>query len=229
MELDSAPTHPFWPFSNKEAREAGLSFSAAVDAGLGRDRGLEYTLNPMLYVQNYSSFTPTTKVATAQSSSVKQKLSSKELVAQRAARRREALAQRSVVLAVQAQSSAPVESAPVVVSTQTIAEATEARPATDLVSLLIRHDGSFGREGEDIAVTALDAAGNKIEEPTFTRALHLRTSFGRAEFDKPVLTPEDFKRGNGMVSVRMKPIGETTIIIEVQPMGVTSKPMKYER
>jgi len=51
----NAPWHPYWPFTFQEASEAGLSFHEAVNAGLGKDKALETTIHPMLYVQKYLS------------------------------------------------------------------------------------------------------------------------------------------------------------------------------
>lgn len=54
IDNDDASWHPFWPFTSSEAYNAGLDFFSAVNAGLGRDRALSVTVNPMKYVQKYS-------------------------------------------------------------------------------------------------------------------------------------------------------------------------------
>lgn len=53
IDRDSAKWHPYWPFSTEEAKNAGLSFVQAVNAGLGKDKALANTLNPMKYVQQF--------------------------------------------------------------------------------------------------------------------------------------------------------------------------------
>ncbi|MBD3360732.1 peptidoglycan DD-metalloendopeptidase family protein [Candidatus Peregrinibacteria bacterium] len=53
IDTDDAPWHPFWPFTWQEASEAGLDFFSAVNAGLGKDKALSTTINPMKYVQKY--------------------------------------------------------------------------------------------------------------------------------------------------------------------------------
>lgn len=53
IDNDQAPWHPFWPFTWQEASEAGLDFFSAINAGLGKEKALTTTVNPMLYVQKY--------------------------------------------------------------------------------------------------------------------------------------------------------------------------------
>jgi len=55
IDRDSAPWHPYWPFSWKESQEVGLSFFEAVNAGLGITKGKTNTVHPMKFViQNLS-------------------------------------------------------------------------------------------------------------------------------------------------------------------------------
>jgi hypothetical protein len=53
LDRASAPFHPFWPFTTAEASEKSLSFTDAVDNGLGRSQAKQYTVNPFAYVQTY--------------------------------------------------------------------------------------------------------------------------------------------------------------------------------
>ncbi|MBD3328262.1 peptidoglycan DD-metalloendopeptidase family protein [Candidatus Peregrinibacteria bacterium] len=53
IDNDKAPWHPYWPFTYKEASDAGLSFFEAVNAGLGKEKAMETTINPMLFIQKY--------------------------------------------------------------------------------------------------------------------------------------------------------------------------------
>ncbi|MBU1151200.1 S-layer homology domain-containing protein, partial [Patescibacteria group bacterium] len=55
IDNDQAPWHPYWPFTWTEASNAGLDFFTAVNAGLGKDKAIATTINPMKYVQQYSS------------------------------------------------------------------------------------------------------------------------------------------------------------------------------
>jgi len=48
-----ASFHPYWPFTTSEATEKGLSFMEAVNEGLGKEKAMLYTVNPLAYVENF--------------------------------------------------------------------------------------------------------------------------------------------------------------------------------
>jgi hypothetical protein len=57
IDRDSAPWHPYWPFTSAESQKAGLSFFEAVNAGLGLSNAETKTTNPMTFITknlNYS-------------------------------------------------------------------------------------------------------------------------------------------------------------------------------
>lgn len=57
IDRETAPWHPYWPFTWSEAQGAGLSFFEAVNAGLGMERGRENTVHPMGFItSNISAF-----------------------------------------------------------------------------------------------------------------------------------------------------------------------------
>ncbi len=82
IDQESAPWHPWWPFSSAEAAAAGLNFFDGVSAGLNQQAAIDNTINPMLWVQRYlaadvaeippemhaSEDTTTEEVATTESS-----------------------------------------------------------------------------------------------------------------------------------------------------------------
>lgn len=53
IDKETAPFHPYWPFTSKEAQDAGLDFFSAVNYGLGQQNVTAYTINPLMYVQKY--------------------------------------------------------------------------------------------------------------------------------------------------------------------------------
>ncbi|MFA5829725.1 MAG: S-layer homology domain-containing protein [Candidatus Gracilibacteria bacterium] len=57
IDNDQAPWHPYWPFTYQEAAAVGLDFNGAINSGLGKDKALATTVNPMLYVQKYLNMT----------------------------------------------------------------------------------------------------------------------------------------------------------------------------
>ncbi|MDX9971009.1 MAG: S-layer homology domain-containing protein [Candidatus Gracilibacteria bacterium] len=61
----NAPWHPYWPFTWKEASDAGLDFFSAINAGLGKEKAISTTINPLMYVQKHLGTTNSIPVATA--------------------------------------------------------------------------------------------------------------------------------------------------------------------
>lgn len=56
IDTDDAPWHPFWPFDwNDQQAAGGIDFFTAINTGLGREKALSTTVNPMKYVQSYMS------------------------------------------------------------------------------------------------------------------------------------------------------------------------------
>jgi hypothetical protein len=55
LQIDTAdaPFHPYWPFTGADARNAGLGFLEWVNAWLGRENALKYTINPMTFINTY--------------------------------------------------------------------------------------------------------------------------------------------------------------------------------
>ncbi|MCX6733487.1 MAG: S-layer homology domain-containing protein [Candidatus Peregrinibacteria bacterium] len=60
FQIDKAesPWHPYWPFTYQEQTAAGLDFVGALDAGLGKDKAILNTINPMTFVQQNLTSAP---------------------------------------------------------------------------------------------------------------------------------------------------------------------------
>ncbi len=56
IDRDSAPWHPYWPFSWQESQNAGLSFFEAVNGGLGIINARDNTVNPITFVTKNLSY-----------------------------------------------------------------------------------------------------------------------------------------------------------------------------
>ncbi len=179
VDRDTAPWHPYWPFTGAELREAGLSTPKAVNTGFHQERGYEFTVQPMLLVQkNLSAPKNDYAYGNKDVTTVKKTTSvtprvSKSIQTAASERRNKRLAQISTKTAV----------------------------AISVPS----YDVKPGAELKD--------------------KLYLRTSFGEAEFDIPTLSAKNFT--DGVAIVKMLPRGEKTVIVSIEPLKVTSKPIKY--
>lgn len=222
MDRASAPFHPYWPFSGTEQRQARLSFSQAVNQGLQRENGLQHTLDPMLTVQGYRDFTgPVIAGGTSTSSSVR-----RITVADRRQLRLAKLGTTSSVITTLV---AIADDAPVIPVPQASSSPAAPAGAGTVASVRISHDGSFTktRGWEKITLMLLDDTGRVVTKPPATEKLHLMTAYGRAEFRPADVSLASFR--NGVASVEMLPLGEQTVVVQVQPTRDLSQPMKYVR
>ncbi len=55
IDTEDAPFHPYWPFSSTDSRASGLSIFESVNAGLGRDNAMRYSLHPMNFINSFIS------------------------------------------------------------------------------------------------------------------------------------------------------------------------------
>lgn len=55
IQIDTfdAPFHPYWPFTTTESRSAGLSFYDSINAGLWKEKAIQYTINPMNFINTF--------------------------------------------------------------------------------------------------------------------------------------------------------------------------------
>ena len=257
IDREEAPWHPYWPFTGTEARQAGMDLFQAVNAGLHSERGYEYTVHPMLYVQaNYAAPTlvanGTTAVThtSAPEATVRSTVSGRRKVVRRptggrvmsssqrrsraAERARSRLARRRFAPKETVVSKpAPVDDSPVVSRETVVSASLDAVPAPaptvqSVSSITIEHDGHFsGRDWERVHITLLDADGNRIIKPQLNDPVYLRTAYGQAEFKPDVLHAHHFSEG--VATVQMLPRGRRTIVVQAQPSGAISRPFQYSR
>ncbi len=55
IDTADAPFHPYWPFTSTDSRNAGIGFFESINAGLGRDNALKYSLHPMKVIQMFAN------------------------------------------------------------------------------------------------------------------------------------------------------------------------------
>ena len=101
-------------------------------------------------------------------------------------------------------------------------------PPADVSSVEIIHDGSFdGREWENVTVVLKDKDGDTVSLPNQSLKIYLRTAYGDAEFNPPVLDHSHFS--NGSATVEILPRGRRTVVLEAKPFGTLSKPLQFRR
>jgi murein DD-endopeptidase MepM/ murein hydrolase activator NlpD len=65
IDTEDAPFHPYWPFTSADSRAAGLWFFESINAGLGKEKAMKYSLHPINLINMFSSgVIPDTSVAT---------------------------------------------------------------------------------------------------------------------------------------------------------------------
>lgn len=242
------PFHPYWPFNDADMRSSRLSFNGAVNNGLGQSNAYAFTVHPMRYVQDNFPSTAIVRATTgtkhivamadpnerpraASSSSVN---IAQRLAAARNSRLQQRVAERSSVVRVSSSSTSSSSSslpssssAPVVaVASVTPPRSTASASQQHVAGISIDHNGKFeSRAWTEVRFTLLDAAGNRASGGTLQGSLYLRTAFGIADFDPPVLTAQDFH--DGVAVAKILPRGTQTVVIDVKPFNALSKPLKY--
>lgn len=216
MDRDTAPFQPYWLFSGKEARDAGMSFTQAVNAGLHRERGLQYTVNPMTFVQ--ANLQGALIVSAPPRTSTSRSASSR--FATTVADRRSARVTRT------SRSS----TSPIVAQVSSSSVAAPAGPVATAASLIVvRHDGEITAVGqrETLSLVALNSNGETIDRPVLQKPIELRTAFGQAKFTPARVTAADFR--NGKAQVTMEALSAQTIVVQLQPSGTMSAPIRFIR
>ncbi len=255
IDTDDAPFHPYWPFTDGEMKDAGMSFTQAINRGLHQERGSLYTISPLLFAQSYTSYiaTPTLPASVtlaslqekSQASSVSSSSSSRrESFQERTLRlRAERLAARSLrastrVAYTTLSSIAPsVPSVPAALPKSNVLVTEEKSPSsfpvitgvnTDVDHLLITHGGRIVPSWQKVRISALNTAGDVVQTPSFSGKIYLKAEFGSADIRPATLTSSDFVNGVATVNVLTK--GTKTLFITANgALQAKSEPLVYER
>ena len=94
-----------------------------------------------------------------------------------------------------------------------------------VATIAFTHDGAFNRGWEKVRIRLLDANGRAIRSPLLRSDIYLRTAYGKAEFRPEVLSVLDFEDGEVMIDVL--PRNRGTVVLQAQPTGEMSAPIKY--
>jgi hypothetical protein len=239
----SAPFHPYWPFTSGEAAQQHLSFSAAINSGLHQERGDLYTISPLLMVQQYESYTPTSVVAQADGSAQNtiSKLSPNVQIKQAVQDRlkaRMARVNQTAPVSSSAASSVVALAQPEIkgqvseVKTAAV-EATSILPIvsgsnTDVDHLVIEHSGKLTRTWQRVKIIALDKNGQTVQTPSFGKRLYIVPEFGEAEIRPNELSSLDFVGGVATVSVLARS-NKTLFIATRGAFDTISPPMVFAR
>jgi hypothetical protein len=66
IDTQDAPFHPYWPFTSSDSRAAGLWFFESVNAWVGKENALKYSIHPMDFINMYIWGVTTANIAAVQ-------------------------------------------------------------------------------------------------------------------------------------------------------------------
>lgn len=233
IDTADAPYHPYWPFTSSEAQAAGMNFVQAVDSTLFRDRVLQYTLNPMLFVQQHLNTSTVVATRSAAPETPVVRLSPRELAAKRRAGRvaRQPLRTATVAVPAPAQAPAAVVGTPVQEASLTVPESVSSvikGTNVDVDRLHLTHDVRSARSWQKLTIKALDKNGNTVRSPAFDGRLYVIATFGDAEIRPTELSSLDFV--GGVATVNVLPRSQKTLILETRgAFTAVADPMTFDR
>lgn len=241
IDRDDAPFSPYWPFTSAEASEAHLSFNQAINRGLHQERGEQYTISPLLFVQQHRDHTVQTIASVrggtsgvlSQTVTARTMTPAERITAAREKRMQERLAKAgrtSPVVTVVSEPAEPFAPPEVeIMKTASIETPTISRNTdTSVDRLEIRHSGTLGRLWQKVSIVALDADGNVVKHPSFAGKAYVIAEFGDAEIRPNVLTDEDFRDGVATVNILTRS-GKTLILGIRGAFQSMSEPMVTSR
>lgn len=193
IDNDLAPWHPYWPFTYQEASAAGLDFTSAINSGLGKEKALQMSVNPLMYVQKYlngsaaasSSTPPPSPTPAPPPSSVPDELPPVQI-------------------------PPPTPTPEIIQPSDPIAPPSS--PGTDTaISFVIGHDGSFvPNVAETFTLEAVDASGGTVN---YLPQGNIFFQILSGEADLPdALSANEFI--NGKATFQVTPHGEAALKIK---------------
>jgi len=214
IDKSTAPWHPYWPFTTAEANAAGLNFFDAINAGLGRDKAIATTINPLIYIQKYigitvSSSGTNSNTNTSNNSSTNSNTSSTNSNTSSTNSNNSSTnsnnSTHTNISTNNANIATPViVSIPPVVSLNTTTTDTAhphvntdiVQPVVKFGKLDLKYDKNFSLNTIFIVkVVALDKNNNVISNFKPNSEINLKIDSGSAKLTKAYLTAEDFHNG----------------------------------
>lgn len=195
IDNDQAPWHPYWPYTYQESQAAGVDWVEAVNIGLGKEKAMATSINPLMYIQKYLNTTSVPATTTTVSPTISTPPAP------------------TITPTHPAAPTAPVATTPVPVVTPPVITTPPEPVAAPAVSFKVITDGYFVTGvPEKITVEAVDSNGQIVKTYKSTSGVYLSLELGSATFSKTALTNNDFKNGaasmnftaTAPVSVRFK-------------------------
>lgn len=212
IDNDQAPWHPYWPYTSKEAADAGLDFWSGVNAGLGKAKALATTINPLIYVQKYRNYqggsitssSSSSTISTSTTSNVNSGNSANSAASSTSSTTTTLSSVSTTTSTTPSISSTPDQLPPnngaVATPTMPVNVVTqptiEAKPAVTLGDLQLKYDDSFTIGSPTLfKVIALDQSGNVIKDFKPVQEVDVKIENGSATLTRTYLTASDFNDG----------------------------------
>ncbi|MFC1747755.1 S-layer homology domain-containing protein [Pseudomonadota bacterium] len=206
IDNTDAPWHPYWPFTFQEAQNAGYSFFEAVNAGLGKDKALKTTVNPMMYVQKYLDAGSTSSGATTPTTTTTPSPSDSEVTVS------------STRPGTRPSSDTTTSELPPPVITAPPEDEPEDEPDVEpeandgpAVGFRINHDGEFIQGVDEIVtIEAIDDKGHIVKSYQPSDIVQLKTLVGAA--DIPAVIRKNYFT-NGIASIEITPTTDQGLVL----------------
>ncbi len=203
IDNDQAPWHPYWPFTYAEATAAGYDFSSAIDAGFGKEKALATTINPMMYVQKYLSYSGGSTANVPATNSTTNNTSTSTVTNPVPEIPPAISSSLPATTTTTSSTSIPSTSTP----SHVISNVPTAAPAT---AFQVTTDSRFVvGVPQVVTIKAIDAQGKPTTNYTAQNGVGLSLNFGSATLGKMFFSSDEFT--NGVASTTFTPTGEQGI------------------
>lgn len=224
IDNDQAPWHIYWPFTSKEASDAGVDFFGAVNIGLGKEKALATTISPMAYVQKYLSYDGGGAANNVVAQPIPPIVNNVPVV-------NNSVPDNYKVVATPVNNNSPVDQLPpdnaVPVANSLPANVAvqpplDVKPAVpELSSLQLKYNSSFVLgAAQTVKVIALDKDNQIIKDYKPANELSLKVENGSATLDKTYLTASDFV--DGIAQFNFTPLAQFGVKLSVTADSVSS-------